>query len=240
MAVADPVHHRKPNLRWDALTPTIITTTLATAVVILRLVVRCEFVKAVGFDDFVIMVSLVSTFICRCGRCKLCTHLPQLIFFHDVFFQQAYPCDQIIQGRSPFLSFITDKAYRSSVPFLGRPWSYRGHGRDRIWQLRLVEPSGPALDDSQTLPQLERPIRRPCSRHKSFNPDSILAHLSHAYNATADVAPLCRSRTFCALGCFCFHLFLQSCQKGLATHDTWQVFEYEDVLGQRHGCEYCA
>lgn len=55
-------HHEKPNLRWDALTPTIITTTLATAVVILRLIVRCKFVKAVGFDDFVILVSLVGIF----------------------------------------------------------------------------------------------------------------------------------------------------------------------------------
>jgi hypothetical protein len=54
------VVHEKPNLRWDALTPTITTTTLATAVVALRLIVRCKFVKAVGFDDFVIMVSLVS------------------------------------------------------------------------------------------------------------------------------------------------------------------------------------
>ncbi|KAG9574014.1 hypothetical protein KCU97_g14833, partial [Aureobasidium melanogenum] len=52
-----------PNLRWDALTPTIITTTLATAVVILRLVVRCKFVKAVGFDDFVIMVSLFLSWV---------------------------------------------------------------------------------------------------------------------------------------------------------------------------------
>lgn len=60
-----------PNLRWDALTPTIITTTLATAVVILRLIVRCKFVKAVGFDDFVIMVSLVSTLPLRCAKLKL-------------------------------------------------------------------------------------------------------------------------------------------------------------------------
>jgi hypothetical protein len=52
--------HEKPDLRWDALTPTIITTTLATAVVALRLLVRCKFVKAVGFDDMVIMVSLVG------------------------------------------------------------------------------------------------------------------------------------------------------------------------------------
>ena len=50
----------EPDLRWDALTPTIITTALATAVVALRLVTRCKFVKAVGFDDFVILVSLVS------------------------------------------------------------------------------------------------------------------------------------------------------------------------------------
>ncbi|KAG9697420.1 ribosomal protein L27, partial [Aureobasidium melanogenum] len=62
MAATDPLHH-KPNLRWDALTPTIITTTLATAVVILRLVVRCKFVKAVGFDDFVIMVSLFLSWV---------------------------------------------------------------------------------------------------------------------------------------------------------------------------------
>lgn len=62
MAATEPSHHRKPNLRWDALTPTIITTTLATAVVVLRLVVRCKFVKAVGFDDFVITMSLVSIF----------------------------------------------------------------------------------------------------------------------------------------------------------------------------------
>ena len=59
-------HHEKPNLRWDALTPTIITTTLATAVVILRLIVRCKFVKAVGFDDFVILVSLVSISFAPC------------------------------------------------------------------------------------------------------------------------------------------------------------------------------
>ncbi|KAI4741389.1 hypothetical protein E4T50_08185 [Aureobasidium sp. EXF-12298] len=56
-------HHEKPNLRWDALTPTIITTTLATAVVILRLIVRCKFVKAMGFDDFVIMVSLFLSWV---------------------------------------------------------------------------------------------------------------------------------------------------------------------------------
>ncbi|KAH0337336.1 hypothetical protein KCU81_g8141, partial [Aureobasidium melanogenum] len=62
MAATEPLHH-KPNLRWDALTPTIITTTLATAVVILRLVVRCKFVKAVGFDDFVIMVSLFLSWV---------------------------------------------------------------------------------------------------------------------------------------------------------------------------------
>jgi hypothetical protein len=79
MAATEPLHHRKPDLRWDALTPTIITTTLATAVVILRLVVRCKFVKAVGFDDFVIMVSLVSSFVRCCGRYKLCMHLPRLI-----------------------------------------------------------------------------------------------------------------------------------------------------------------
>ncbi|KAI4722973.1 hypothetical protein E4T48_00769 [Aureobasidium sp. EXF-10727] len=62
MAVAESSHH-KPDLRWDALTPTIITTTLATAVVILRLIVRCKFVKAVGFDDFVIMVSLFFSWV---------------------------------------------------------------------------------------------------------------------------------------------------------------------------------
>jgi hypothetical protein len=62
--MADPTtsdDHAKTNLRWDALTPTIITTTLATAVVVLRLVVRCKFVKAVGIDDVVILVSLVSS-----------------------------------------------------------------------------------------------------------------------------------------------------------------------------------
>jgi hypothetical protein len=64
-------HHEKPNLRWDALTPTIITTTLATAVVILRLIVRCKFVKAVGFDDFVILVSLVSIFASCCWEFNL-------------------------------------------------------------------------------------------------------------------------------------------------------------------------
>ncbi|KAG9911462.1 hypothetical protein KCU98_g2960, partial [Aureobasidium melanogenum] len=63
MAVSEPLHHKKPNLRWDALTPTIITTTLATAVVILRLVVRCKFVKAIGFDDLVIMVSLFLSWV---------------------------------------------------------------------------------------------------------------------------------------------------------------------------------
>lgn len=71
-------HHEKPNLRWDALTPTIITTTLATAVVILRLIVRCKSVKAMGFDDFVIMVSLVSVLAPCCGRLKLRTRLPYL------------------------------------------------------------------------------------------------------------------------------------------------------------------
>ncbi|KAG9675161.1 hypothetical protein KCU99_g3191, partial [Aureobasidium melanogenum] len=63
MAATEPSHHRKPNLRWDALTPTIITTTLATAVVVLRLVVRCKFVKAVGFDDFVITMSLFLSWV---------------------------------------------------------------------------------------------------------------------------------------------------------------------------------
>lgn len=53
-------HRGKPDLRWDALTPTIITTALATAVVALRLVVRIKFVKACGFDDLVIVISLVS------------------------------------------------------------------------------------------------------------------------------------------------------------------------------------
>ncbi|THY04381.1 hypothetical protein D6D03_03738 [Aureobasidium pullulans] len=63
MVDAATSHHDKPNLRWDALTPTIITTALATAVVILRLVVRCKFVKAIGFDDFVIVVSLFLSWI---------------------------------------------------------------------------------------------------------------------------------------------------------------------------------
>jgi hypothetical protein len=76
MAVAEPSHHEKPDLRWDALTPTIITTTLATAVVALRLIVRCKFVKAVGFDDFVIMVSLVSILAPYCRSSKLSMRLP--------------------------------------------------------------------------------------------------------------------------------------------------------------------
>ncbi|KAI5241245.1 ribosomal protein L27 [Aureobasidium subglaciale] len=62
MADSQSSHH-KPDLRWDTITPTIITTVLATAVVILRLIVRCKFVKAVGFDDFVIVVSLFLSWV---------------------------------------------------------------------------------------------------------------------------------------------------------------------------------
>ena len=76
MVDAATSHHDKPNLRWDALTPTIITTALATAVVVLRLVVRCKFVKAIGFDDFVIVVSLVSILASARGKWVLqCTCL---------------------------------------------------------------------------------------------------------------------------------------------------------------------
>ncbi|KAI5196782.1 ribosomal protein L27 [Aureobasidium subglaciale] len=62
MADSQSSYH-KPDLRWDTITPTIITTVLATAVVILRLIVRCKFVKAVGFDDFVIVVSLFLSWV---------------------------------------------------------------------------------------------------------------------------------------------------------------------------------
>lgn len=113
-----------------------------------------------------------------------------------------------VHYRSSLIPFITDLAYKYPVPFLDCPWSYRGHGHDRIRQLHLVQPSRSALDDSQTIPQLERPLCRPYPRHKSFDSDSILAHLSHSDNATTDMAPICRSCTFCVLGCLCFHLHL--------------------------------
>jgi hypothetical protein len=161
--------HEKPNLRWDALTPTIITTTLATAVVFLRLLVRCKFVKAVGFDDLVIMASLVSAF--------------------------AHTSCQI-------------QAYEPTVPFLGCPWPYCGYGHDRIWQLRLDQPSRLTLDDRQTLPQLERPLCRSHPRHQSFDLDSIPSHLSHSYNATTHLAFVRGSCSFGAMGRVCFHLLL--------------------------------
>lgn len=145
-----------------------------------------------------------------------------------------------IHYRSSSNPFITEQAYKYPVPFLDCPWSYRGHGHDRIRQLHLVQPSRSAFNDSQTLPQLERPLCRPYPRHESFDPNSIPAHLPHPYNATTDMASLCRSCTFCVLGCLCFHLHLRSGQEGLATNDAWQMSEYEDVLGERHGCKYCA
>lgn len=132
MAVSEPSHH-KPNLRWDALTPTIITTTLATAVVILRLVVRCKFVKTVGFDDFVTMVSLVSILVSCRGRCELCMHLPQLIFSNPSFFDQAWFPHRTTSHPPSFTasSFITASGLQIYSSFPGSslvlpwPWSYQ-------------------------------------------------------------------------------------------------------------------
>lgn len=139
--------------------------------------------------------------------------LPQLVCLISSF-ADSTPLNLFTR---PLLSFHDSPLYLrepqnqanvSVVLFLGCPWSYRGHGHDRIRQLRLVQPSGPPLDDSQTVPQLERPLRRPDPRHQSFDPYSILAHLSHSHHATVDMAPLRCPCALCALGRFCFHLHL--------------------------------
>jgi hypothetical protein len=48
------------------------------------------------------------------------------------------------------------------------------------------------------------------------------------------------SRAFCTVGRVCIHLLLQSNQKDLATHGSWKVYKYEDILVERLGCEYRA
>lgn len=53
------VSDRQPDLQWSTLIPTIILTSLASVVVLLRLTTRCFIVKSVGFDDWVILLCLV-------------------------------------------------------------------------------------------------------------------------------------------------------------------------------------
>ncbi|GAB7351069.1 hypothetical protein MBLNU459_g1546t1 [Dothideomycetes sp. NU459] len=48
-----------PDLQWSALTPTIVLTSLATVVVVLRLMTRALIIQSVGFDDYIILISLV-------------------------------------------------------------------------------------------------------------------------------------------------------------------------------------
>lgn len=47
-----------PDLQWSTLTPTIILTSLASIIVILRLITRKCIVHSVGFDDWVILLCL--------------------------------------------------------------------------------------------------------------------------------------------------------------------------------------
>lgn len=106
------------------------------------------------------------------------------------------------------LSSWQNHTYTPAVPFLDRPWSYRGHGRHRLWQLRLVQSSRHSAHDSQTLPQLECPLRRPYLCHQSIHPDAIPANLSDSYNATSYMAPLRDSTAIALLGCVCLHFHL--------------------------------